>query len=48
MGQRLANAARSPVTRLWIDHADHNDLFEVGNGRITAAVARFISDVAGD
>ena len=31
-----------PVTTLWIDHADHNDFFEVGGRRIDDAITRFI------
>ena len=45
MGQRLANAAKSPVTRLWIDEADHNDFYLVGDDRINEAITKFISAV---
>ena len=46
MGQRLAAAAKGPVTTLWIDEADHNDFYLVGDDRINEAVAKFISGVA--
>ncbi|HZW32455.1 MAG TPA: alpha/beta hydrolase [Isosphaeraceae bacterium] len=42
MGQRLAAAAKGPVTTLWIDQADHNDFYEIGGRRIDDAVTRFI------
>ncbi len=42
MGERLAAAATSPVTTLWIDEADHNDFYEVAGRRIDRAVARFV------
>jgi pimeloyl-ACP methyl ester carboxylesterase len=42
MGQRLAEAATSPVTTLWIDDADHNDFFDVGVRQIDEAMLRFI------
>jgi uncharacterized protein len=48
MGQRLAGAAKGPVTTLWIDEADHNDFYTVGDTRINNAVMKFISAVAGD
>jgi uncharacterized protein len=48
MGQRLAAAAKSPVTRLWIEEADHNDFYTIGDQRINDAVAKFISELAGD
>ena len=36
MGEKLAAAAGGPVTTLWIDQADHNDFFDVGEQRIDA------------
>jgi fermentation-respiration switch protein FrsA (DUF1100 family) len=44
MAQRLAAAAKCPVTRLWLDEADHNDFYEVGGTRIDGAIARFTKD----
>jgi fermentation-respiration switch protein FrsA (DUF1100 family) len=41
MGERLAAAAKSPVTTLWIDEADHNDFYEVGGRRVAQAILRF-------
>jgi fermentation-respiration switch protein FrsA (DUF1100 family) len=43
MGERLAAAARTPVTALWIDGADHNDFFDVAGRRVDQAVVRFIN-----
>jgi fermentation-respiration switch protein FrsA (DUF1100 family) len=42
MAKRLAAAARSPVTTLWIDEADHNDFFHVAGRRIDDAVSEFV------
>jgi fermentation-respiration switch protein FrsA (DUF1100 family) len=44
MAPRLATAAKSPVTTLWIDEADHNDFYAVGGRRIDEAVVRFIRE----
>jgi fermentation-respiration switch protein FrsA (DUF1100 family) len=43
MSERLAAAARGPVTFLAIDGADHNDFFAVGGERVLDALARFIN-----
>jgi len=42
MGEELASKAKAPVTTLWIDHAEHNDFYEVGGKRIDDAIAKFI------
>jgi fermentation-respiration switch protein FrsA (DUF1100 family) len=42
MGRRLAAAAKGPVTTLWIDGADHNDFYTVGEEQINAAMTKFI------
>jgi fermentation-respiration switch protein FrsA (DUF1100 family) len=42
MHGRLAAAARSPVTTLVIDEAEHNDFFEVGGRRIDEAIRKFV------
>ena len=42
MGERLAEAARAPVTTLWIDEAEHNDFFDVAGRRLDEAMVRFI------
>ena len=44
MGQRLAAAAKGPVTTLWIDEADHNDIYHVGGNEIDKAVVKFIDE----
>jgi uncharacterized protein len=41
MGEELAAKAGGPVTTLWIDHADHNDFFEVGGKKIDQAIEAF-------
>jgi fermentation-respiration switch protein FrsA (DUF1100 family) len=41
MGESLATAARSPVSTLWLDTADHNDFYEVGGRRIDQAITSF-------
>ncbi len=48
MGQRLAAAAKGPMTTLWIERADHNDFYDVGGDRIDNAIRNFLSAVAGD
>ncbi len=45
MGQRLAAAAKGPVTTLWIDEADHNDFYTVGEERIDDAMTEFIERI---
>lgn len=42
MADRLASAAKGPVTRVTIDEADHNDFFEVGGSRVRSALRTFI------
>ena len=42
MGERLARAAKAPVTTLWIDEADHNDFYDVGGRRVGQAIVRFV------
>jgi uncharacterized protein len=46
MGEKLAGAAKSPVTTLWIDEADHNDFYEVGGRRVDRAIVRFVEALA--
>jgi fermentation-respiration switch protein FrsA (DUF1100 family) len=46
MGESLAKAARSPVTMLWLDTADHNDFYEVGGRRIDQAITSFVKSLA--
>jgi uncharacterized protein len=45
MATRLAEAARSPVTELWIDDADHNDFYDVAGRRVDEAIARFLDSL---
>ncbi|MDR3632820.1 MAG: alpha/beta hydrolase [Isosphaeraceae bacterium] len=42
MSDRLAALARSPVTRLTIDDAGHNDFYDAGGQRVFEAVRRFV------
>ena len=42
MADRLAGAAKGPVTRVTIDEADHNDFFLVGGERIMTPLRLFI------
>jgi fermentation-respiration switch protein FrsA (DUF1100 family) len=42
MAERLAAAAKSPVTTLWIAQADHNDFFDVAGRRVDDAIVEFI------
>jgi fermentation-respiration switch protein FrsA (DUF1100 family) len=46
MGEELAAKAKGPVTTLWIDHAGHNDFFDVAGDRIDQAIAKFVERVA--
>jgi uncharacterized protein len=45
MADRLAEAAKTPVTRVTIDEADHNDFFQMGGARVRTALHRFIDDL---
>ncbi|MFI5457577.1 MAG: alpha/beta hydrolase, partial [Isosphaerales bacterium] len=45
MGKELAARAKGPVTTLWIDHAEHNDFYEVGGPRIGEAIAMFVEQM---
>jgi fermentation-respiration switch protein FrsA (DUF1100 family) len=45
MGQKLAAMAKGPVTKLWIDNAQHNDFFDVGGKRIDRSIAQFADEV---
>jgi uncharacterized protein len=45
MGQKLAATARSPVTTLWIDEADHNDFYDVAGRRVDRAIVRFVESL---
>ncbi len=42
MGERLAKAAKAPVTTLWIDGADHNDFFRVAVVQVDRAILQFV------
>jgi uncharacterized protein len=46
MGKKLAEAAKGPVTTLWIDEADHNDFYEVGGRRVGLAIVQFVNSLA--
>jgi pimeloyl-ACP methyl ester carboxylesterase len=45
MAERLAAAAKGPVTTLWITQADHNDFFDVAGRRVDDAISEFVSRV---
>ena len=45
MSDRLAKAAKGPVTRMTIDNAHHNDVFEVGGKDLELAIANFIERI---
>jgi pimeloyl-ACP methyl ester carboxylesterase len=45
MADRLAEAARGPVTRVTIEGADHNDFFQTGGERVRTALSRFIDQL---
>jgi fermentation-respiration switch protein FrsA (DUF1100 family) len=45
MAERLAAAAKSPVTTLWIAQADHNDFFDVAGRRGDEAILEFTSRI---
>jgi fermentation-respiration switch protein FrsA (DUF1100 family) len=47
MGERLARAAKSPVTTIWIDDAEHNDFFAVAGRHVDQAVVRFVESIFG-
>jgi pimeloyl-ACP methyl ester carboxylesterase len=46
MSDRLANAAKGPVTHMTIEGARHNDVFEIGGEKLERAIADFIERVA--
>jgi fermentation-respiration switch protein FrsA (DUF1100 family) len=46
MFERMAGAAREPVTQLVIDRAEHNDFYDVGGPQIDEAIRRFIGKSA--
>jgi hypothetical protein len=46
MSERLEKAAKAPVSRIVIDQADHNDLFEVGEDIIYPRIARFLEQTS--
>ena len=48
MADRLAEAAKGPVTRVTIEGADHNDFFQVGGDRVRASLRRFIEQLPRD
>jgi fermentation-respiration switch protein FrsA (DUF1100 family) len=45
MADRLADAAKGPVTRVTIEEADHNDFFQSGGDRIRTALRLFIDEL---
>lgn len=45
MSDRLAKVAKGPVTRMTIDDAHHNDVFEIGGGQLEHAIANFIERI---
>jgi pimeloyl-ACP methyl ester carboxylesterase len=45
MADRLAAAAKGPVTRVTIEEADHNDFFESGGERVATPLRRFIEQL---
>ena len=45
MGQRLAAAAKGRATTLWVDGADHNDFYTVGDNQINDAIASFLETI---
>jgi fermentation-respiration switch protein FrsA (DUF1100 family) len=45
MADRLAEAAKGPVTRVTIDEADHNDFFQVGGSRVMTPLRRFLDQI---
>jgi fermentation-respiration switch protein FrsA (DUF1100 family) len=42
MFERIAQAAKGPLTRLVIDTAEHNDFYDVGGAEIDEAIRRFV------
>jgi uncharacterized protein len=42
MAEQLVAAAKSPITKLWIAQADHNDFFGVAGRRVDDAVSEFV------
>jgi fermentation-respiration switch protein FrsA (DUF1100 family) len=42
MHERLASAARAPLTSLVIDGAEHNDFYDVGGKQLDAAITTFV------
>ena len=45
MSDRLAAAARTPVTKLTVEGADHNDFFLVGGAQVDEALVRFLESL---
>ncbi len=45
MAEKLAAAAKSPVTTLWIAQADHNDFFDVAGRRVGDAISDFVDRI---
>jgi uncharacterized protein len=45
MADQLADAAKSPVTRVSIDKPDHNDFFGGGGARVSGAITEFIENI---
>lgn len=41
MFQRLVSAVRGPLSTIVLDHAEHNDFYDVGGRRIDDAILRF-------
>ncbi|WP_168189483.1 alpha/beta hydrolase [Paludisphaera borealis] len=45
MFERLAAATKSPLTKLIVDRAEHNDFFDVGGRRIDEAIKKLVAAV---
>ena len=46
MSDRLAAAAKAPVRRFTIDHADHNEFYAVGDAQVAEELGKFLGDLA--
>ena len=47
MSEKLAGAARAPVSRFVVAGAGHNDFFAVGSGKVREELGRFLEGVVG-
>lgn len=48
MSERLYNAARSPIMRLTVDAAGHNDFYDIGGSHVFDAVRKYVGEVFPD